>query len=85
MAKFLEGPDTKQKMGSNFLSSRRKILGWLGFGVVAALFAKALPIRRLHKNFGRGKREEIIISMNESAVMRKRSEIPSSGKESRNV
>lgn len=48
---------------------RRKILGWLGLGVVGAMVIKILPVR-ITKKHVRAEHEKVLIKVNESAVKR---------------
>lgn len=70
MADLIEEETKGVETSSNKQTARRRILGWLGLGVGAAVIAKALPIKLFSKRFGPRKSERILISINKSAVKR---------------
>ena len=64
----------KNKTESNFSTGpqRRKLLGWIGIGILAAFAIKAIPFRILPEKLGEEKRSKgkVNISINELAVKR---------------
>ena len=64
----------KKKAESSFSNSpyRRKLLGWMGIGILAAFAAKVIPFRFVSKKAAEEKRlkDKVNISINELAVKR---------------
>ncbi|MCL4511077.1 MAG: hypothetical protein M1470_08425 [Bacteroidetes bacterium] len=60
----------KEKQNSDLSSGlqRRKILGWVGLGLVGAFAVKALPMKFISKRIER--KNKVKVSINELAVKR---------------
>lgn len=74
----------KKRTESNFSTSpqRRRLLGWMGMGILGAFAIKAIPFGLLSKKVAGKNRAKakVNISINELAVKRNKSKIPNSGK-----
>jgi hypothetical protein len=71
MADFIEEGTRGVETISNKQTARRRVLGWLGLGVAAAVIARTLPIKLFSRKKSVPKKsEKILISINKMAVKR---------------